>query len=124
MFVIKSFPFHLDFLFWQWPTCFNNVAISSAIDSTICPDKYVSIGPFRFDPDAVRFPSVVPIKLHKKLAVREDVASPSSGFTWVDLAFRNVMLNIQNVSEPSLSFVREVEAHLRCSDIPKDDGGE
>lgn len=121
---VNHSSFYLDLLFRECSTLRNNLAISTIIDSTICPDVNISVGPRRIYADTVGFSTVVPIELHKKLAVRKDVSSPSSGLTWVDLAFRNVVLNIQNISESPLSLVGEMETHLWCRDIPKDEGGE
>ena len=71
----------------KWPAGFNESAIGAAIDGTVRPDVDIDTWPSGFDPDAVRFPTVVPIQLHEKLVVRENVASAAGGFTRVDLAF-------------------------------------
>jgi len=70
----------------------------------------------------VRFASVVPVKLHEKLLIREDVTGTSSHFTGVNFALGDVVLDIQDVSKPTLAFLGKVKIHLRRSEIPRNDG--
>lgn len=71
----------------KWPAGFNGSAIGAAIYGTVRPDVDIDPGPLGFGPNAVPLSTVVPIELHEKLVVREDVAGAAGGFTWVDLTF-------------------------------------
>jgi len=108
----------------KWPAGFDESAISAAIYGTVRPDVDMDPGPPGLGPNAMPFASVVPIELHEELVVGEDMPGAAGGFTWVDLAFCNVILNVQDIAKTPLPLVRKMKTHARYGNIPKDDWAE
>lgn len=75
-------------LLWRkWPAGFNESAISAAIYATVRPDVDIDPGPLGFGPNTVPLSTIVPIELHEKLVVRENMPCAACGFTWVYFTF-------------------------------------